>query len=116
MHGNRPARSHTIAAAAKLVLPRIIKKILASMSDTSARSKLTPSEYSRMTSELLAAVESTLDDWLQRDVIDIDSGRTGGLHLYGFAAVLWWRSIRWPPVRTASGQRRPTRFAVMTLQ
>ena len=49
------------------------------MSDPSTRSRLTPSEYARLSAEMLAGVESTLDNWLQRDVIDIDSARTGGL-------------------------------------
>jgi CyaY protein len=78
-HGNKPTRSHAITDAAKLVLPRIIRNILASMSDPSARTELTECEYSRLTSEMLVGVETTLDHWLQRDVIDIDSARTGGL-------------------------------------
>ena len=40
---------------------------------------LSDTEYHRLTSEVLAAVEATTDRWLQDDVIDIDSQRTGGL-------------------------------------
>ena len=36
-------------------------------------------EYHRLTAETLARVESTIDRWLQDDVIDIDTQRTGGL-------------------------------------
>jgi CyaY protein len=36
-------------------------------------------EYQRLTSELLARIESAADRWLQDDVIDIDTHRTGGL-------------------------------------
>ena len=36
-------------------------------------------EYHRLAGAALAAVEATLDRWLQDDVIDIDAQRTGGL-------------------------------------
>jgi len=36
-------------------------------------------QYQQLTSELLARVESAADRWLQDDVIDIDTHRTGGL-------------------------------------
>ena len=42
-------------------------------------SSLTDAEYQRLASQVLARVESTLDAWLQSDVIDIDAQRTGGL-------------------------------------
>jgi CyaY protein len=42
-------------------------------------SSLTDAEYQRLASHVLARVESTLDAWLQNDVIDIDAQRTGGL-------------------------------------
>lgn len=41
--------------------------------------RLDDSEYSRLAARLLAGVEAQLDVWLQSDVIDIDSARTGGL-------------------------------------
>jgi CyaY protein len=40
---------------------------------------LTDAEYQRETSSLLARIEATADRWLQDDVIDIDTHRTGGL-------------------------------------
>lgn len=47
---------------------------------TSAPAKpLSDGEYHRLTTAVLAAIEATVDRWLQDDVIDIDSQRTGGL-------------------------------------
>lgn len=40
---------------------------------------LSDAEYRRETSALLARVEATCDRWLQEDVIDIDTQRSGGL-------------------------------------
>ena len=40
---------------------------------------LTDIEYQRLASAALARIEATLDRWLQDDVIDIDTQRTGGL-------------------------------------
>ena len=40
---------------------------------------LTDAEYHRLSAEALARIEATIDRWLQDDVIDIDSQRTGGL-------------------------------------
>jgi CyaY protein len=40
---------------------------------------LSDTEYARETSALLARIESTCDRWLDEDVIDIDTHRTGGL-------------------------------------
>jgi len=40
---------------------------------------LTDAEYLRLSGEVLARIEATVDRWLQDDVIDIDSERTGGL-------------------------------------
>ena len=45
---------------------------------------LTDAEYQRLTAEVLARIEATIDRWLQDDVIDIDSQRTGGLLELGF--------------------------------
>jgi CyaY protein len=44
-----------------------------------AASTLTDVEYHRLAYGVLAGIEATLDTWLQNDVIDIDSQRTGGL-------------------------------------
>ena len=40
---------------------------------------LTDGEYHQRTSALLASVEARVDGWLQDDVVDIDTHRTGGL-------------------------------------
>ena len=40
---------------------------------------LTDAEYQRLTSARLAGIEAQVDRWLQDDVVDIDSARTGGL-------------------------------------
>ena len=40
---------------------------------------LTDSEYHEKASAVLAAVEAAADRWLQQDVVDIDTHRTGGL-------------------------------------
>jgi len=42
-------------------------------------SPLTDADYHRLAWQVLARVESTLDAWLQDDVVDIDAQRTGGL-------------------------------------
>jgi CyaY protein len=40
---------------------------------------LTDSEYHAKTAAVLASVEGAVDRWLQDDVVDIDTHRTGGL-------------------------------------
>lgn len=40
---------------------------------------LTDTEYHARAAALLARIESTIDAWLQDDVVDIDGARTGGL-------------------------------------
>lgn len=40
---------------------------------------LSDAEYARATSAVLSAIEVAADRWLQDDVIDIDTQRTGGL-------------------------------------
>lgn len=49
------------------------------MSSTPADSALSDADYQRETSALLARVEAAADRWLQDDVVDIDTHRTGGL-------------------------------------
>lgn len=49
------------------------------MSTAPATSTLSDSEYQRETGALLARIEAAADRWLQDDVIDIDTHRTGGL-------------------------------------
>ncbi len=40
---------------------------------------LSDSQFHRLSGAVLAAVEATIDRWLQDDMIDIDGQRTGGL-------------------------------------
>jgi len=40
---------------------------------------MTDAEYHRLSAEVLARIEATIDEWLQADLIDIDGQRTGGL-------------------------------------
>ena len=47
--------------------------------DATPASGLTDLQFHQITGRILAAIESTLDAWLQDDVIDIDARRTGGL-------------------------------------
>lgn len=46
---------------------------------TPAATTLTDSEFNHLAHAVLAQVEATVDHWLEDDVIDIDSQRTGGL-------------------------------------
>ena len=45
---------------------------------------LTDAQYHAKTSAALAGVEAVIDRWLQQDVVDIDTQRTGGLLELGF--------------------------------
>lgn len=49
------------------------------MSGDKAATTLTDGEYRTMTQSLLAGVEASVDRWLDADVVDIDTHRTGGL-------------------------------------
>ena len=49
------------------------------MSEVPAHSALTDADYRIATDALLARIEAAADRWLQDDVIDIDTQRTGGL-------------------------------------
>ncbi len=49
------------------------------MSTTPTPKALSDADYQRETAALLARVEACADRWLQDDVIDIDTHRTGGL-------------------------------------
>jgi CyaY protein len=44
-----------------------------------AADTLSEAEYHRLSAAVLAGIEATADAWLQDDLIDIDSHRTGGL-------------------------------------
>jgi CyaY protein len=49
------------------------------MSSVPAATPLTDGEYRARTATVLDSIEAAVDRWLQNDVIDIDSHRTGGL-------------------------------------
>ena len=49
------------------------------MDHTTAPTGLSDAEYTRRAHAALAAIETTIDRWLDDDVIDIDTHRTGGL-------------------------------------
>ncbi len=49
------------------------------MSTAPADSALSDADYRRETGSLLARIEAATDQWLQDDLIDIDTQRTGGL-------------------------------------
>lgn len=48
-------------------------------SPTPAAPALSDSDFHRLAQAVLAQVEATVDRWLDADVVDIDSQRTGGL-------------------------------------
>ena len=49
------------------------------MSQCPAATPLSDADYQRIGGQLLAAIEVAADRWLQDDLIDIDTQRTGGL-------------------------------------
>ena len=49
------------------------------MSTAPAAASLSDADYQHATNALLARIEAAADRWLQDDVIDIDTQRTGGL-------------------------------------
>jgi CyaY protein len=54
------------------------------MPDEIIPTPLSDAEYHAKTAAVLAGIESTVDRWLQDDVIDIDAHRTGELLELGF--------------------------------
>lgn len=54
------------------------------MSESLVPTPLTDAEYHRLTSAVLEGIEAVIDRWLQDDVVDIDTSRTGGLLELGF--------------------------------
>jgi CyaY protein len=49
------------------------------MSSCPAATPLADADYQRLSAAVLSAIEATADRWLQDDLIDIDTQRTGGL-------------------------------------
>ena len=58
---------------------RNIRGILSIMASEARRDTLSDRDYQARAAAVLAHVERTVDRWLQEDVIDIDTERTGGL-------------------------------------
>ncbi len=58
---------------------RFIDPILSTMPAAPAATPLSDTEYDRLTRGVLTAIESALDRWLQNDLVDIDSQRSGGM-------------------------------------
>ena len=61
---------------------RILATAITAMTATTVPFEPTPltdAQYHAATSAVLAHVEATLDGWLQDDIVDIDTHRTGGL-------------------------------------
>ncbi len=56
-----------------------IEFILAIMTGDMRTPSLSDSEYRALTQALIDGIEARIDRWLQDDLIDIDSHRTGGL-------------------------------------
>jgi CyaY protein len=56
-----------------------MQRILSTMSISTAATPLSDADYQRVAGAVLASIESAADRWLQDDVIDIDTQRTGGL-------------------------------------
>ena len=56
----------------------------AAPSQPAASAPLNDADYQRETQALLAQIEATTDRWLQDDVVDIDTQRSGGLLEMGF--------------------------------
>ena len=53
--------------------------ILSTMTSKPSPQPLPAGDYASKTSAVLSGVESTIDRWLEEDVIDVDTHRTGGL-------------------------------------
>jgi CyaY protein len=76
-HPVNPAASRATTIDTLMALG--IREILSTMVTAPAASPLSDREYHRLTDALLTGIEARVDRWLQDDVIDIDTQRTGGL-------------------------------------
>lgn len=71
--------AHRSDPATLTVRVESITGILLTMSRTIVDNRLSDADYQRLTNEVLGAIEAAADRWLQDDLIDIDTHRTGGL-------------------------------------
>jgi len=60
-------------------MAQILRPTMSSAPSDMPTSSLSDSDYLRLAEGVLASVEATIDRWLEEDVIDIDTHRTGGL-------------------------------------
>ena len=74
-----PAADAVQSRATTLVESTDIASILSTMAEPTEYARLDDADYHARTDRVFAAVEATIDRWLQDDVIDIDTNRTGGL-------------------------------------
>jgi CyaY protein len=56
-----------------------MRLILSTMTSCPEATPLSDADYRRLTASVLTAIESATDRWLQDDVVDIDTQRSGGL-------------------------------------
>lgn len=74
--GNGVHRPRSCPAVATLVAPPLVDVPESSVMTISV---LSDSDYHRLAAGVLGAVEAQIDQWLDQDVVDIDTHRTGGL-------------------------------------
>ena len=77
---NTSRRAHTLKKLRADIL-RILKTMT---SAPAAFEPLSAADYERRTRAVFAAIEASVDRFLEDDIIDIDAGRTGGLLELGF--------------------------------
>jgi len=78
----RPAARHTgrIATLDFKFIRRILSTMtLATPQPAPPATPLAEAQFHQLAQAVLSAIESTVDRWLDEDVVDIDSHRTGGL-------------------------------------
>jgi CyaY protein len=83
------AQTHTAGSGmrrlrrlATLALPRNLMRVILASAMSAAPSTTAPlsdSDYHRLAAAVLYSIEAAVDRWLQDDVVDIDTSRTGGL-------------------------------------
>lgn len=87
---NKPRAISTATAsgrpllAAKLSIRSNIQRILLTMPAAALPTPPSDAEFRERADGVLAAIEASVDRWLQNDVIDIDANRTGGMLELGF--------------------------------
>lgn len=80
---DRAATITTSSTTDTLDTRSFIRRILFTMTEQTAplpaALALPDADYRRLSHAVLASIEATVDQWLEDDVVDIDSHRTGGL-------------------------------------